>query len=87
MKQCKVLKFIYVFPTLKIFINHLVSLQKPLFLTFYKDVDVSTFERVRNPSVANNISGLTTCELEKLVDTSCDSSLRDMFDVDKLSQF
>jgi hypothetical protein len=35
----------------------------------------------------NNVSRLTICEREKLIDISCDSSLKDMFHVDELPLF
>jgi len=37
-----------------------------------------------NGFTANNISQLSTCKQEQLTDISCDGSLKDMFDVDKL---
>jgi hypothetical protein len=35
---------------------------------YFKDVDISKSERVRNPFAANNVSGLTTWEQEQLID-------------------
>jgi len=46
---------------------------------------ISKFEWVRNPFVATDVSGLTTCEHEQLTDMSCDGSFKDVFDADKLS--
>jgi len=45
----------------KLFISHLSALQKQLWF-YFKDVDVSTFERVRNPFAANNVSRPMTRE-------------------------
>jgi hypothetical protein len=50
-------------------------------------VDVSKFERLRNPFSASNASGLRASEQEQLIDISCDSSLKDTFDADELPQF
>jgi hypothetical protein len=67
----------------KIFINHLDALQKQ-FPLYFKDVGVSKFEWITNSFAANNFSGLTTCEQHQLI--SRDSSLKDLFDVNKLHQ-
>jgi hypothetical protein len=61
------------------------DLEKQFTLDF-KDTNVSKFELVRNP-FATNISGAMTCEQEQLIHTSCDGSLKDMIDADKLPQF
>jgi hypothetical protein len=47
------------------------------------DVDVSKFEWVINPSVANSVSRLTTCEQEQLIDITSDVFLKQTFDADK----
>jgi hypothetical protein len=58
-----------------------------LFPLCFKDAHVSEFEwNNRNPSAANSVSGLTTSQKQKLTDKSCDSSLEDMFDAEKLPQ-
>jgi hypothetical protein len=54
------------------------ALEKQFSLHF-KDADVSKFIWVRIPLAANNVSGLTTCEQEQLIDTSCDGSLKDVW--------
>jgi hypothetical protein len=41
----------------------------------------------KNPLPPVNVSGLTTCEQERLKDISCDCSLKDACDADKLPQF
>jgi hypothetical protein len=52
----------------KILTKHLRAL-KEVYIVF-QTVNVSTFERVRNTFVANNVSGLMTCEQEQLIDIS-----------------
>jgi hypothetical protein len=71
----------------KHFVKHLCALQEQFSLCIIKDVDVSKFARVRNSLVVNNLPGLTTCEQEHLIDTSCDGYLKDRFDADKLLSF
>jgi hypothetical protein len=46
---------------------------------------VSKCEWFRKPFAANNVCGLT-CEQQQLIDISCDGSVKDMFDADKLPQ-
>jgi hypothetical protein len=53
----------------KLFINHLGALQKQ-FSLYFKDIDVSGFELVRNPFAANIVTRLATCEQEQLIDIS-----------------
>jgi len=65
--------------------QHLCALHKR-FSLYFNDVHVSKSEWARNPFGANNVSGLTTCEQEQLVDMSCDGSSEDLFDADKLPQ-
>jgi hypothetical protein len=48
---------------------------------------MSKYELIRYPFAINNILGLMTCEQEQLIGISCDSSLKDMSDADKSSQF
>jgi hypothetical protein len=48
---------------------------------------LSALECVCNLFFANTISGLTTCDQEHLMDQSCDGSLKNVFDADKLPQF
>jgi hypothetical protein len=67
-------------------INQLCDLQKQ-FSLYFKNFDVSESDRVRNPFAANNVSGLTTCEQQQLIDKSCDGSLKSMCDADELPQF
>jgi hypothetical protein len=71
---------------MKLSTNDLAALQKRLSL-YFKDVGVSKFEWVRNPSAPSNVSGSTTCEQEQLIDISCDGYLKYMFDADRLPQF
>jgi len=52
---------------------------------YFKDADVSKFESVRN-TFAYKVFGITTCDKELLIDMSCDGSLKDIFDADKLPQ-
>jgi len=66
-----------------LFINYLAALQKQ-FSLYFEDGELLRVEWVRNPFAANNLSELTTCEQEQLIDMSCDSSLKDMFGADKL---
>jgi hypothetical protein len=54
------------------------------FSMYFKDVDVSKSEWTRNPFASNNVSRLTTCKPQEVLDISSDSSLKDMFDADKL---
>jgi hypothetical protein len=78
-------------PTLKHKLtNHFSSanwLLRRKFSLCFKDVDVSKSEGVRNLFATNNVSGVTTSEQEQLRDVSCEGSLEDMFDADKLPQF
>jgi hypothetical protein len=46
-------------------------------------MNISKCEWVKNP-FATNVSELTTCEQEQLIEISCDGSLKDMFHADKL---
>jgi hypothetical protein len=62
----------------------LESLQKQ-FSLYFKDVDFSKPECVRNPFSVNSVSRLMTCEQEQLTDS--DSSWKDMFDAYKLPHF
>jgi len=50
--------------TKKLFITHFGALQKK-FSLYFKDINVSRFEWVRNPYAAINISGLMTYEQEQ----------------------
>jgi hypothetical protein len=66
----------------KLCIKHLGAFQKQ-FSLYFKDVDISKFERIRHPFAANNASGLTISVQEQLIDIS----LKGFFDADKLIQF
>jgi len=55
--------------------HHFGALQKQFPLHF-TDISVSKFELVRNPSVGNNVSALTTREHEQHLDISCYGSLK-----------
>ena len=61
--------------------NHLTSLWKQ-FLLYFKDLDMSKYEWIRNPFVIekyNDDFGLTTAEHEMIIDLSSDSTLKQMF--------
>uniref|UniRef100_A0A1A9V2H8 Uncharacterized protein n=1 Tax=Glossina austeni TaxID=7395 RepID=A0A1A9V2H8_GLOAU len=60
--------------------NHLTSLWKQ-FSLYFKDLDMSKYEWIRNPFVVekDDYFGLTTAEQEMIIDLSCDSTLKQIF--------
>ncbi|XP_035220955.1 SCAN domain-containing protein 3-like isoform X1 [Stegodyphus dumicola] len=60
--------------------NHLTSLWKQ-FSLYFKDLDMSKYEWIRNPFVIERYDdfGLTTAEQEMIIDLSSDSTLKQMF--------
>jgi len=55
------------------------------FSLYFKVVDISKYEWLTNPYFPD-VSGLTRCEQEQLLDMYCEGSLKDMLDADKLPQ-
>nr|XP_042897067.1 protein FAM200A-like [Parasteatoda tepidariorum]XP_042902277.1 protein FAM200A-like [Parasteatoda tepidariorum]XP_042906149.1 protein FAM200A-like [Parasteatoda tepidariorum]XP_042906152.1 protein FAM200A-like [Parasteatoda tepidariorum] len=65
----------------KVLINkHLTSLREQ-FSFYFKDLDMSKYEWIRNPFVIEKYDdfGLTTAEQEMIIDLSSDSTLKQMF--------
>ena len=54
---------------------------------YFKDVDTSDYEWIRNPFGDNSTSRLSTFDQEQLIDLSCDGSLKLVFDAGPLEKF
>lgn len=54
---------------------------------YFKDVDTSDYEWIRNPFGDNSTSTLSTADQEQLIDLSCDGSLKLVFDAGPLEKF
>ena len=70
----------------QLFTDHLNTLLGK-FSFYFKDVDMSRYEWIRNPFGDNPRMGLSTSDQEQLIDLSCDGSLKLVFDKEHLDTF
>ncbi|XP_026467760.1 zinc finger BED domain-containing protein 5-like [Ctenocephalides felis] len=65
-------------------INHMTSLRNQ-FAHYFKDLDMSKYEWIRNPFVIDKYDdfGLPTAEQKMIIDLSSDSTLKQMFQDEK----
>ena len=70
----------------ELYINHMSALQTQ-FALYFKDLDVSKYEWVRNPFAASSTPEFDILENEQLIDLASDTSLRQVFDARNLPQF